>query len=87
VSFKHELLLFINEVLPKTRSGLRGAVEVMEGTPLFESGLIDSLAIVQLIAFVERTTGREIPARMVVMKHFRTIAAICEAFGSPEIGV
>jgi acyl carrier protein len=87
-SFKRDLLRFINEVLPRTRgkSREREPVEVVESTPLFDSGLVDSLAIVQLIAFVERTTGREIPARMVVMKHFRTVLAICESFGPGEIG-
>jgi len=39
------------------------------------------LAIVQLIAFVERATGQGILPRMVVMKHFRSVDAICETFG------
>lgn len=49
-------------------------------TPLFESGLVDSLAILELIAFVERATGRPIPARQVHMKHFGTVDRICTAF-------
>jgi acyl carrier protein len=49
-------------------------------TPLFESGLVDSLAILELIGFVERVTGRRIPARQVHMKHFGTIDRICAAF-------
>jgi acyl carrier protein len=55
-------------------------VELDAQTPLFESGLIDSLAILELIAFVEAATGRPIPARQVQMKHFGTIARICAAF-------
>jgi acyl carrier protein len=57
-----------------------GHVELDGQTPLFESGLIDSLAILELIAFVEEATGRPIPARQVQMKHFGTIDRICAAF-------
>jgi acyl carrier protein len=53
-------------------------------TPLFDSGLIDSLAILELIAFVEEATGRSIPARQVQMKHFGTIDRICAAFWPDE---
>jgi acyl carrier protein len=80
-AFKDDLLHFINAVLPKTRGKPREPTEVDGSTSLFESGLIDSLAIVQLIAFVERATGQGIPPRMVVIKHFRTAQAICETFG------
>jgi len=80
-AFKDDLLHFINEVLPKTRGKPREPMEVDGSTSLFESGLIDSLAIVQLIAFVERATGQGILPRMVVMKHFRSVDAICETFG------
>ena len=49
-------------------------------TALFERGLIDSLAILNLIALVEQTTGHPVPPRMVVMKHFRTVNAIVDTF-------
>ena len=51
---------------------------------MFETGLIDSLAILHLMAFVEQFTGRPVPPRMVVMKHFRTVQAIAETFGIEE---
>lgn len=86
-ALKADLLDFINEVLPRTRRKPRDVPAVDGSTPLFESGLIDSLAIVQVIAFVERATGQGIPPRMVVMKHFRTVDAICETFGPRTIGV
>ena len=57
-------------------------VPVDGDTPLFETGLVDSLAILELIAFVEEATGRSIPARQVHLKHFGTIDRICEAFWS-----
>ena len=49
-------------------------------TPLFEGGLIDSLKILHLIAFVENATGQSIPEQQIVMKHFRTVRAIAETF-------
>jgi len=83
-TFKAGLVHFLNEVLPRIRGNPRERLDVDGTTPLFESGLIDSLAIVHLIAFVERTTGRMIPPRLVVMKHFRCVDAICGAFGPGE---
>jgi acyl carrier protein len=61
-----------------------GPVVLDRQTLLFESGLVDSLAILELIAFVERATGRPIPPRQVHMKHFGTIDRICTAFWYEE---
>jgi hypothetical protein len=81
-AFIEALLHFINEELPRLHEPLRGVRPDADAqTPLFESGLIDSLAILHLLGCVERLTGRPVPPRLVVMKHFRTVAAICEAFG------
>jgi len=77
------LIRFINDVLPEIHTGLRERPHIDRHTCLFESGLIDSLGILHLMAFVEKTTGRKIPPRMVVMKHFRTVEAICRTFGNP----
>jgi len=85
-TFKAGLVHFINEVLPRICGKPRDRLDVDGTTPLFESGLIDSLAIIHLIAYVERTTGRTIPPRMVVMKYFRCVDAICGAFGPAEQG-
>ena len=48
-------------------------------TPLFE-GLIDSIRILELIAWTERAMGRQIPDRMIRMDHFRTLRAVAETF-------
>ena len=48
---------------------------------LFDDGLIDSLKILQLIAFVEIETGRSIPDAEVVMEHFRSVRTIARRFG------
>ncbi|MBW3554256.1 MAG: acyl carrier protein [Gemmatimonadetes bacterium] len=48
-------------------------------TPLFE-GLIDSIRILELIAWTERALGGRIPDRMIRMDHFRTLRAVAETF-------
>ena len=52
-------------------------------THLFADGLIDSLKIVQLIAFLELQIGRDIPDTEIVMKHFRTVRTMARRFGGP----
>ena len=74
--------LIVSGLSSRRRAPVR--VEVDGQTPLFESGLIDSLAILELIAFVEEATGRPIPAREVHLKHFGTIDRICNAFWRDE---
>jgi acyl carrier protein len=70
-----------------SRRRRQGPIEITRHTPLFESGLVDSLAILELIAFVEQATGRPIPARQVHMKNFGTIDRICGSFWPEERGV
>jgi acyl carrier protein len=69
------ILEFINQEL---HGGSAGTIE--PDTPLFEDGLIDSLKILRLIAFIEVTTGRSIPDREVVMENFRTVRNIARHF-------
>ena len=77
--FRAALLQFINVRLPQLRE-LPHRPRVSGSTPLFESGPIDSLGILHLIGFIEETTGRKIPTRMVTMDRFRTVDAICDSF-------
>ena len=72
---KSTILEFINHELLGDWSG---TIEL--DTPLFNDGLIDSLKILQLIAFIEVTTGRTIPDREVVMENFRTVRTIDQRF-------
>lgn len=58
--------------------------EIDGSTPLFETGLVDSMAVLELMAFIEETTGRSIPSRMVHMKHFGTIDRICASFWTKQ---
>ncbi|MBI3853980.1 MAG: acyl carrier protein [Verrucomicrobia bacterium] len=73
------LLEFVNgELLPDS------AQRVNADTPLFADGLVDSLKILQLIAFVEMKTGQNISDRDVVMENFRTVQTIIEHFYDAE---
>lgn len=75
-TFETRLLVFVRDELLGT-SGR----PVDEETYLFDDGLVDSLKILQLIAFVEIETGQTIPDRDVVMANFRTVRAIARRFG------
>jgi nucleoside-diphosphate-sugar epimerase/acyl carrier protein len=55
-------------------------VSIDADTCLFEAGLIDSLMILQLIAFIETEIGRPISDRDVVMNNFRSVRAMAERF-------
>ena len=81
--FNAALLHFINEELPAMDRRGRTWIAVSVDTPLFESGLLDSLSILHLIARVEALTGRAVPDQLVVMKHFRTVEAMTATFWKP----
>ena len=55
-------------------------------TPLFETGIIDSLGIVDLLAFVETAIGRPVPIRKVDMRYFGTVDRICSSFWADAEG-
>ena len=52
-------------------------------TPLFRSGVINSIRILELIAWTERATGRPIPDREIRMDNFQTVTRIADVF-APE---
>lgn len=81
--FVHALTEFVQGPL-HARHGVNAA-KIDASTPLFESGLIDSLAILDLLAFVERATGRPIPIKKVDIRFFGTIDRIADAFGSDAV--
>jgi acyl carrier protein len=75
VTALEDLVAYINRELLKGRGA-----PIAPDTPLFEDSLIDSLNILQLIAFVEVRLGRAIPDHDIVMDRFRTPRRITEAF-------
>ncbi|HET6761420.1 MAG TPA: hypothetical protein VFH13_04930 [Gemmatimonadaceae bacterium] len=62
--------------------------EVAEGitvdTRLFEDRAIDSLKVLELIAFVQSALGRKIPDAQIVLANFRSIATIARVFTGVE---
>lgn len=83
--FSARLLHFINHELPKLDRRGRALPQVSADTPLFATGLLDSLSILHLIAAIEELRGRPVPDEMVVMKHFQTVEAMTAAFCKPAI--
>ena len=81
--FSAALCAFINHELPLLHAKMATAPGITPETPLFATGLIDSMAILHLIAYVEDATGRSISPEQVVMKHFATVAAIVATFWRP----
>jgi acyl carrier protein len=59
---------------------------ITRDTPLFAGGLLDSLRILELIAWTERAIGHEIPDRAIRTDNFASAARIAELFaaGGPD---
>lgn len=76
VALEERLLRFVRGELLEGRP-----IPIDANTYLFAEGLIDSLKILQLIAFLELQIGRQIPDVEVVMEHFRTVRTMAARFG------
>lgn len=79
-AFAAALIAFIEGPLFARHGAARPSMDIDVSTPLFETGIIDSLGIIDLLAFVETATGRPIPMRMVDMRFFGTVERITRAF-------
>ncbi len=55
-------------------------VTIDADTELFEDGLIDSMRILQIIAWTERETGRRVPDQQIRMDNFHTPQRIAATF-------
>ena len=55
-------------------------VTVDADTPLFANGLINSIRVLQLIAWTEHALHIHIPDLRIRMDHFRTVRHIADAF-------
>ena len=52
--------------------------EIDESTPLMSSGLIDSLSIVSLVAFIDKKYGVKIPDEKGTVDNFETVTKIMD---------
>jgi acyl carrier protein len=73
--FESRLLRYVNGHLLRD-----GAEPVGPTTPLFAGGRINSLRLLNLLAFVERTLDIEIPEEEIVMDRFHSVRRIAEVF-------
>ena len=72
---------FIDEMVPWLNTRVaRPGVTVNADTPLFEGGLIDSIRVLELIAWTEDAIGSVIPDSRIRMDNFRTVRRIAEVF-------
>jgi acyl carrier protein len=55
-------------------------VTVLADTPLFATRLLDSLKVLELIAFTEQAIGRAIPDSHIRMDNFQTVSRIATVF-------
>lgn len=78
--FSRALIDFIQGPLFRRHARLAGPVELDPATPLFETGIVDSLGIIDLLAFVEESIGERIPLRKVDMRYFGSVERIVNAF-------
>ena len=62
-------------------------VTIDADTMLFADGLINSIRILQLIAWTEQALGLRIPDVQIRMDHFRTVRHIADTFARSHTGV
>jgi hypothetical protein len=79
-AFARALIDFISGPLCARHSRAHQPVRLDAFTPLFDTGLVDSLAILDLLAFVETATGAPVPMRMIDMRFFGTVDRIARTF-------
>lgn len=78
--FKGALIEFIAGPLFLRHAKLTRVQPIDGATPLFEDGIIDSLGIIDLLAFVEAGIGSPVPMRKVDMRYFGSVDRICQTF-------
>lgn len=80
IELERRLIEFVNRMRPHADPPIAIDAE----TALFEEGVINSLRILDLIAFVEEITRTRVPDSMVRLANFRSVRAIVAAFGEED---
>ena len=76
--FREEMLAWLNVRLAPP------GVTITADTQLFASGAIDSIKVLDLIAFTERAIGRTVPDRAIRLDNFHSVARIASVFVREE---
>jgi acyl carrier protein len=72
---------FITEMVTWLRDRLAPTeILITADTPLFAHGLMDSIRVLELIAYTERAIGSVIPDTRIRMDNFRTVGRIADVF-------
>lgn len=72
---------FITDMVAWLRERLAPTeIVIMADTPLFTPGLMDSIRVLELIAYTERAIGSVIPDSRIRMDNFRTVGRIADVF-------
>ena len=90
--FESDVIAFIGGELQSTRAPEGEASRarrrpdgtLTEQTNLFQSGWVDSFGLIFLLATIEEMLGIDIPEERIVMRNFRTVRAIWNAFGATQ---
>lgn len=69
VGFKDKLRAFISEA--------SGISDIEDSTELFSTGIVNSLFAIQLMMFIEKTSGSQISMEELDIDNFNSIASIC----------
>jgi acyl carrier protein len=64
----------------RTLAAASGAPAPDDDTPLFESGLLNSMRVLDLIGFLEARLGARVPDPAIRLANFRSIGAMVHAF-------
>jgi acyl carrier protein len=75
--FQHDLARFIKELAAGHPRPIRST------TRLFESGVMDSYKVLDLISYLETRLRIPIPDERVTLENFRSIRAMTDAFWKP----
>ena len=67
---KSKLTTFISEQL------LNNSAAIDADTELLMSGILDSLAVMNLVSHIEKTIGKEIPPLDITLDNFSSVSAI-----------
>jgi acyl carrier protein len=60
------------------------AVRIRSTTRLFDSGIVDSYKVLELISYLETALRIRIPDESVTLDNFRSIRAMTNAFWKPD---
>ena len=76
--FQRDLACFVQALAPEH------AAQIRSTTRLFESGIVDSYKVLELISYLETALGFRIPDENITLDNFRSIRAMTNAFWKPD---